>query len=92
MEERRNDRASAIASMAGRVSCSIEDAKPKHDLDKLWGVVTAQYPLIEMVDEQKMRGGYYSKDGDAAKNFGHLMDYIAAMDLVGVDAVEEEAA
>ena len=91
MRNRDNDRAKSIASMAKKVCYTIEDGKAEHDLDELWKAVITQYPLIELLDNHKMRGGYYSKDVEADKNFDALMDYITAIDLVVANTVDEAA-
>ena len=91
MEERSSDRAEAINAIAGRVGYRINEATPEYDLDAIWKAVTTQYPLIDLVDDHKMRGGYYSSDNDVGKkNFAALMQYISAIDLAAF--VEEETA
>jgi len=77
--------------MANRVSYQIAEATPEYNLDKLWAAVVEQYPLVELVDTHKMRGGYYAKDGESKKNFVALTDYIAAMDLIAATAKEDAA-
>lgn len=92
MDGRKNDRATAINAIAGRVGYRIDEATPKHDLDQLWNAVTTQYPLIELVDDHKMRGGYYSKTEESEKNFAALLQYISAIDLAATVGEDEDEA
>lgn len=92
MKDQDSDRARVVAAFAHKVRYELETVKAAHDLEKLWRIVTIQYPLIPLLDNHTIRGGYYSDDKKTVKeNFASLMNYIAAIDLM-IEAAEDDAA
>ena len=83
MKERKSDRASAIRNVGYKVGYKIEESQAKYDLNELWKAVEDQYPLMKVIDQNQMRGGYYysrQNDGVREKNFKHLMEYMRLID------------
>lgn len=91
MKKQGSSRANSIQSVASKVRFEIKDSTPKHNLDELWKIVDAQYPLIKLLDDHKMRGGYYASEGGKKEdNYKALIDYMTAIDLTSEDRADSE--
>ena len=77
-----SDRAKNINTIARKVKLDIDEVSSTYDLKELMDKVMKAYPLIDLMDISKARGGYYySSDTDKrTKNFHHIMDYIKMVD------------
>ena len=80
MKGRNSDRASAISEVAGKVSFRIKDATAKHDLGLLWKAVQEQYPLIKMLSDNALQGGYYRENETKADRYASLIEYMELLD------------
>jgi len=80
MKSRNTERAQAISEVAHKVNFTIGDGKPKHNLVKLWEAVQEKYPLIKLMSDQSLRGGYYSNSSCKDDNYNALTDYIELID------------
>ena len=96
MSKRQTDRVSSIRSVANRVNFKLNDAKPKHDLDKIWKTAREVYPLISLLDHSSIRGGYYAFNDAgkqaAAKNIKTVLQYIDDIDAIANAMVDDKAA
>jgi len=80
MRGRDSTRAKAITNVAEKVKFTITDATPKHDLEVLWEAVRTQYPLIKILNDHAIRGGYYNRDTVRVENYAHLKQYLELID------------
>jgi len=90
LSNRDSSKAQAISSVADSVGFTLKSAKPKHDLGKLWDAVKNKYPLLKLVSDSDLRGGYYNNRDNSISENNHaaLTDYIAMVDAK--DAVPEK--
>lgn len=80
MKGRNSNRAEAISEVAGKVSFRIKDAKAKHDLGLLWKAVQDQYPMIKMLSDSDLRGGYYRENETKTERYAALTEYMELID------------
>ena len=90
MMSRKSDRAAAIRNIAGKVKYTISETTPKHKMMALWEAVTDKYPLIKVLDDHKIRGGYYSTSNSKTlkANLDNIMAYIKMVDDQPVTSIK----
>ena len=81
MKNRDSVRAQSISEVASKVNFELKSGKAKHDLKKLWEAVETRYPLIKLLTDHNLRGGYYSNTGKSQEeNYAALADYLEMVD------------
>lgn len=80
MKNRDTDRAQSISAVAHKVNFELKTGKPKHNLGDLWKAVEEAYPLIHMMSDSDLRGGYYSSKGNKERNYAALKGYLEMVD------------
>lgn len=80
MKKRDSDRAQAISEVARKVQFTIKDSNAKHDLEPLWKAVQERYPLIKLLEDRDLQGGYYREDNSKTERYAALIEYMELID------------
>lgn len=81
MKGRDSTRAEDIAKVAETVDFVITDSKPKHNLKTLWQTVYDRYPMLTLMSDRDLRGGYYRSGTDNIEdNYQRLADYMVLVE------------
>jgi len=76
----KNDRGRGIQEIGSSIGYYIKETSSTIDLDAMSAAIEAAYPMLSLISDQSLRGGYYRDDSEVKKNLQMVSDYIKVVD------------